>query len=314
MGKTNIAWTDFTWNPIIGCSKVSPGCQNCYAEKMAWRLHMMDVVHYKGLVNTNGWTGKVNFVKSALEKPLHWKTPRKIFVCSMGDLFHESVPFEQIDKVFAIMALCPRHTFQVLTKRPERMAEYFEETMRGDMAGHIQWCARELARGQGRKIMNEAAVTAWPLPNVWLGTTAENQEMADKRIPDLLNCPAAKRFVSVEPMLDSVDITEFEEEDWKCDSCGEFYSHFQDVACNHCGYAERHAEYRNQLDHVIIGAESGPKRRYLDNEHVRDLVRQCKKAGVPVFVKQLHTQDDKMKVLKNIEDFPEDLRIREMPK
>ncbi|MFA6281872.1 MAG: DUF5131 family protein, partial [Candidatus Omnitrophota bacterium] len=144
--STKIEWTNETWNPVVGCSKISEGCENCYAEKMACRLTSMEYAEYDRShdgeasmsdakpvgyydsvtdLSKRQWNGRTVLVESALEKPLHWKKPRKIFVCSMGDLFHESVPFDWVDKVMAIIVLCPQHTFQVLTKRPERMAEYF---------------------------------------------------------------------------------------------------------------------------------------------------------------------------------------------
>ena len=174
---SKITWTDQTWNPIIGCSKTSPGCANCYAEKMAFRqTRMRPGCEYCSVIGDDGrWNGKTEFVKSALEKPLHWRKPRMIFVCSMSDLFHESVPLIWIDKVFNVIAKCPQHTFQILTKRASRMAQYFAFSMHGD------------------------------LKNVWLGVTAEDQQRADERIPHLLNCPAV-RFVSIEPMLGPVNL------------------------------------------------------------------------------------------------------------
>lgn len=182
---TKIKWTNETWNPIIGCSKVSAGCKNCYAEKMAHRLSLMEKTEYYNNVvwwdkkNWGKWNGKTHFVESALDKPFRWKKPRMIFVCSMGDLFHESVSFNFIDEVFSRIYQLPYHTFQILTKRPERMKEYFDGCL---------------------KIMG----------NVWLGVTAENQEQANKRIPVLLQTPAKVRFVSVEPMLGDVDLNEKE--------------------------------------------------------------------------------------------------------
>ena len=175
--STKINWTDETWNPIIGCQKISEGCKNCYAEKMAKRLCSMGKEQYFPVVDPNGWTGKTNFAESQLQKPLKWKKPRMIFVVSMGDLFHESVPFEWIDKVFDVMEEATQHTFQILTKRPEIMYKY----------------------------MVRYGVGAMP-DNIWLGVTAENQEQANKRIPVLLQIPAKIHFVSVEPMLSEIDL------------------------------------------------------------------------------------------------------------
>lgn len=165
---SKIEWTDKTWNPVTGCTKVSPGCKNCYAATMAKRLQAMEKPKYK-----NGFA--VTCHPESLGEPLKWRKPCKIFVCSMGDLFHEDVPFRFIDDVFYAIQACPNHTFQILTKRAERMFEYFKEF-------------------------------GPSLPNVWLGVTAENQEQADKRIPLLLQTPAAVRFVSIEPMLGGVKL------------------------------------------------------------------------------------------------------------
>lgn len=185
--STKISWTDETWNPIIGCQQISEGCKNCYAEKMAKRLCAMGKEQYFPVVDPHGWTGKTNFVESQLEKPLKWKKPRMIFVCSMGDLFHKSVDFQDIIEIFLIMKKCPQHTFQILTKRPDIMRDFFE------YAPNPYW---------------------GNLPNVWLGVTAENQEQANRRIPVLLKIPAKVRFVSVEPMLSEVIIKDIDKLDW----------------------------------------------------------------------------------------------------
>lgn len=275
--KTKISWTDASWNVIVGCSKCSPGCLNCYAEKMAVRLAFMGNEAYAKVVNrgtVNSWNGKTCFNAIALNKPLHWKKPRKIFVCSMGDLFHESVPFEWIDKVFAVMALCPQHTFQVLTKRADRMKEYFNR--------HVKMRTEDFASEMSGKQIR--LTDRWPLPNVWLGVTAENQEMADKRIPILLQTPAAKRFVSVEPMLGPVDLT------YRYDGSGSTITRL------------------DLLDWVIVGAESGAGRRKCVNEWIIKIENQCADAGVPIFVKQI--QDTKTgKLIKDPAGWP-----REFPK
>ena len=168
MSESKIEWTEQTWNPIVGCSKVSAGCKNCYAERMAWRLACMQTSlqrhAYVGTATKRGWTGETHFVESALSIPLKRKKATMYFVCSMSDLFHESVPFEWIDKVFAVMALCPQHTFQVLTKRPARMAEYF----RLKPVKRIMTAARQIATGMGPKIMNEAGVMVYLSPTYGL--------------------------------------------------------------------------------------------------------------------------------------------------
>jgi protein gp37 len=171
---SKIAWTDHTWNPIVGCSKVSPGCANCYAEKMAWRLQVMGQVKYQEVVDEKGWTGSVAFCPKELEKPLHWKKTKRIFVCSMSDFFHPRNTADNMVRVMNVVRKCPKHTFQILTKRPE--------------------------------VAFENSITLDWFKNVWLGVTAENQEWADKRIPILLKIPAAVRFVSLEPLLGPVDL------------------------------------------------------------------------------------------------------------
>ena len=184
---SKIEWTDATWNPVRGCTRVSPGCGGpgdqggCYAERMAARFSKPGQWGHGYAEMVGGkprWTGKVGLAPiDTIEAPLHWMTPRRIFVNSTSDLFHESILDEWIDRMFAIMALCPQHTFQVLTKRPERMRRF------GSLSA------------------------ARPLPNVWLGVSAERQQEADERIPLLLETPAAVRFVSTEPLLGPVDYT-----------------------------------------------------------------------------------------------------------
>ena len=187
-GKTSIEWTDYSWNPIVGCSKCSPGCLNCYAEKMACLLAHMNIRAYQDVTHGNvdnwfrRWNGKTEFRPEELEKPLHWKKPRRIFVCSMGDLFHETVDFENILSVFSIMERCRQHTFMVLTKRPQRML---------DFCGNY-------GIGSGNE---------WPA-NVIAMVTAENQEAADERIPLIWKVPAWVRGVSVEPMLGEIGMAQ----------------------------------------------------------------------------------------------------------
>lgn len=259
-GKTHIQWTDASWNCVIGCSAVSEGCRFCYAERMAHRLGANPrTPEYKGLtvVRDSGpkWTGKVRCLPERLEDPLRWKKPRMIFVNSMSDLFHEDVPFDFIDKVFAVMALAPQRIFQVLTKRPERMREYFnrpelyDRTLREADTFRAEWAnKRPLAR---IPISNPATS---PLPNVWLGVSAEDQKRAEERIPLLLQTPAAVRFVSLEPLLGPVDLS----------------------------YRPR----LGKLNWVIVGGESGPGARPMNPKWARDIRDQCKAAGVPFFFKQ----------------------------
>lgn len=247
--KSAIEWTEATWNPIVGCSIVSPGCTNCYAMGEAARQvrcaagHKRST-HYAGttkiIKGKPVWTGKVARPPDhILTAPLRWKRGRKIFVNSMGDLFHESIPDEWIDRVFAVMALSPQHTFQVLTKRAKRMRAYFERT--GQRAAKIRLTAlKEVS------IRTEAGL---PLPNVWLGVSIERQREYDERKEHLRNTPAAVRFFSMEPLLGPI----------KADYLG---------------------------DWVIVGGESGPNARPMYIEWARSLRDQCAAAGVPFFFKQ----------------------------
>jgi protein gp37 len=184
---SKIQWTTSTWQPVRGCTPASPGCNNCYASRMATRLSGPGKP-YTGLAKGGKWTGKVKCCPEELDKPLRWKKPRRIFVCSMGDLFHKDVPFDFIDDVFRAIAKAPQHVYQILTKRPKRMKEYIEDRVEDSSGGHF---------------------SDWPWNNVWLGTTIEDQKRADERTPVLLQTPAAVRFVSVEPMLEDVGLVEY---------------------------------------------------------------------------------------------------------
>ena len=200
--KSKINWTDATWNVISGCDRVSPGCAYCYAAKMAKRLKAMDNPRYQrdgGRASGPGFG--VTLHPDLLDLPLHWKRPRMVFVNSMSDLFHEKVPDRFIDYVFATMGLAGQHTFQVLTKRPDRMRAYFAPGQYRDMA--VNDAALRLRPDCG---LQPTMMTRWPLPNVWLGISAESQRWADQRIPLLLETPAAVRFVSCEPLLGPLDL------------------------------------------------------------------------------------------------------------
>jgi len=248
--KSKIEWTDVTWNPVTGCTKASAGCQNCYAERMAKRLKAMDASGY-----ADGF--KPTMHPERLTEPMKWKKPKKIFVCSMGDLFHEDVTFDFIGEVFWRMAQEEQHTFQVLTKRPARMVAFFN-WLRGKMdAGLVSLRSDE----------------EWPLPNVWLGVTAENQEMANERIPLLLECPAAPvRFVSCEPLLGPIDFTR-----------AMFGENPRGMNC--FGFTDGFG-YEAFLQWVIVGGESGQKARPMHPEWAWDIRDQCIAADVPLMFKQ----------------------------
>lgn len=239
MSKTKIEWTDDSWNPISGCTPISEGCAHCYAARMAKRLAGR-YGYPKDEPFKPGWPHL-----DKLNEPYHWRTPRRAFVCSMGDLFHDDVPAKAFSDVMNVILDNPQHTFILLTKRPLNMKRLLG-TREPDwkMACRYEY---EL-----------------PLKNLWLGVTAENQRTADERIPILLQIPAAVRFVSVEPMLEPVDLTKVV-----------FESDGSPKGC-----------YLSELDWVICGPETGPGARPCKIDWVRDLQRQCAAASVPFFDKK----------------------------
>lgn len=271
--KTGIEWTDATWNPITGCSVVSAGCKNCYAMKLAG-TRLQHHPSRAGLTHDtkNGpvWTGEVRFNEQWLVQPLRWKKPRMIFVCAHADLFHESVPDEWIDLIFAVMANAPQHKFQVLTKRAERMREYLNDSMRLEKI-YIQWHA---VSGSPREAQG------WPLPNVWLGVSVEDQAAADERIPLLLDTPAAVRWISAEPLLGRVDL---------CETFGMWWNQTMDCfeASHSSGFNRNPRNLaETAIDWVVVGGESGQKARPMHQQWARDLRGQCAAAGVPFLFKQ----------------------------
>lgn len=285
-GRTGIAWTDCTWNPVRGCSRVSEGCRNCYAEKIAARFCGEPESPFYTFARQSParWTGKVELVPDKLEEPLHWRKPRRVFVNSMSDLFHEKLSNEDIASVFGVMAACPHLTFQVLTKRPDRMRAWSAAAPWGGVApgGPADECVISAGVRMGREAF-QVPVVPWPLPNVWLGVSVEDQAAADARIPILLDTPAAVRFVSYEPALGEVS---FDRGGWLRPS----YSSCQqgdrpEIAAIAKAVAAKGGWVG--LDWVIVGGESGPKARPFDVAWARSVVEQCRAAGVPCFVKQL---------------------------
>ncbi|GHG79839.1 phage Gp37/Gp68 family protein [Comamonas sp. JC664] len=298
MADTDIEWADVVWNVVKGCSRKSPGCGGgtpgplkggCYAERMAIRMSGPGQP-YEGLVESTTagprWTGKVVLDEELLDAPLRWKKPRRVFVNSMSDLFHEALSFADIDRVFATMRLAERHTFQVLTKRADRMRKY------------VEW-ARSRSVVEGLEVVPGRPIT-WERahPNVWLGVSVEDQRRADERIPHLLATPAAVRFLSCEPLLRPVDLSR-----WlprvryylaRCSGCGhtassEFFGELRnhddaDVACPVCGHLMQ--DEVPGLSWVIVGGESGPGARPMHPVWARRLRDQCVGAGVPFFFKQ----------------------------
>lgn len=281
---SKIEWTQQTWNPIVGCSIVSPGCTNCYAMKMAARLKAMSPgSHYKGTTRkVNGkavWTGKLALAPDeTLLAPLRRKKPTIYFVNSMGDLFHEDVPDAWIDKVFAVMALCPQHKFQVLTKRSTRMREYVKQMQ--DRWLLIEQIASDMGHNPRELDAFDWLANKHFLPNVWLGVSAEDQTRADERIPDLLATPAAVRFVSAESLLGPIDFT--------------YFTPAHDLSFAASCHTGSDGVTRDDLfgrpveglDWIIVGGESGKGARPMHPQWARVIRDQCKAAGTAFFFKQ----------------------------
>jgi protein gp37 len=275
--RSAIEWTDATWNPIVGCSIVSPGCTNCYAMSMAARIDKMTLSsHYEGLTKqVNGkqvWTGKLARAPYYIfTAPLRWKRPRRIFVNSMGDLFHEDVPDAWIDTVFAVMVIAHEHIYQVLTKRSARMRAYFSDELK--MRGRIYDAAEKLSTEKfgSRSI----GLGVWPLPNVWLGVSAENQHWLVQRATDLVETPAAVRFLSCEPLLNPLDLTPFifPVNQW---------AHLGGDWLNNYPFCYP----KNRINWIIAGGESGPGARPMHPDWARSIRDQCAAAGVAFFFKQ----------------------------
>lgn len=309
---SSIEWTDATWNPVVGCRRVSEGCRNCYAERMAARVVSMSRARnastpYERVVRLGDdgaprplWNGRAVTLPERLADPLRWRKPRRVFVNSMSDLFHEDVPDEFIAAVFGVMAATPQHTYQVLTKRPARAVEWLEGHPGGEPAA---WAARAellnsgvwaegdpgLTKGSARTLIDLAESfgepAPWPLPNVWLGVSVEDQATADERIPLLLDCPAAVRFVSYEPALGPVDFAPWlAPEPEGCPCCRGTLRRLVRTLRRREALQGRLSV---GLDWIIVGGESGPDARRFELQWARDTIMAGRKAGVPVFVKQL---------------------------
>lgn len=272
-GNTTIEWATDSWNPVRGCSIVSPGCTNCYAMKQAHRFSGKGRA-YEGLTKlTRGgpvWTGKVRTVPELLDQPLRWKKPRRIFVNSMSDLFHEDVPDEFIAALWWTMTAAHWHTFQILTKRAKRMQRWV--AAHGGQSGWHASCFEKLT---GK------AAPGWRLQDprssahIWLGVSVEDQARADERIPVLLQTPAAVRWISAEPLLGPVSLRWLAAWDGKA------------LKPRGHGTVTDHLDGARRLDWVVVGGESGPGARPFNIQWARSIVSQCKEAGMPVFVKQL---------------------------
>lgn len=274
--NSKIEWTDATWNPVTGCSWASPGCDNCYAATMTRRLAAMGQTKYAQLTTAKHFNGRIATHESELQKPLRWRKPRRVFVNSMSDLFHPRVPFEFVNQVFVMMALAHKHIFQLLTKRPERMKMYFDDhccEVESEIAkierkgGHRGWLA-------GRW-MRRDPIETWPLPNVQLGTSVEDQQLADERIPRLLACPATVRFLSCEPLLGPMNLFCR----YKAGARANVLK-LSDIAPCQAARDDR------ALHWIIAGGESGPGARPMHPDWVRSIRDQCTAASVPFFFKQ----------------------------
>lgn len=321
--NTAIEWTDATWNPVRGCSRVSEGCRNCYAERQAARFASPPVAgvgqddsdaspggpFYGFVTKVNGhaaWTGKVELVEKHLMDPLKWRTSRKVFVNSMSDLFHEELTDEAIDRVFAVMVAAYWHQFQILTKRAGRLPSYIEGLRK-------RWIG---ATGLAYPGPNINGPFKWPAPNIWLGVSVEDQKTADERVPLLLQTPAAVRFVSYEPALGPVD---FESIPF---CLRDNHPTAADVKVDNplCFHYIRHGT--PGINWIIVGGESGPGARPFNIDWARNTVAQCRAAGVACFVKQLGAKvfdSGHVHILLNDHkggkpnEWPADLRVREFP-
>lgn len=278
---SKIEWTNKTWNPTVGCSKVSAGCQNCYAIKDQYRMAKNPNSKISsvssGLTEKRGnrleWTGQVKFLPARLEQPLHWCKPRMVFVNSQSDLFHESITDEELDQIFAVMALTPQHTYQVLTKRPKRMYDYCKSLGKHNTEDRL---SKAIAKINPNGSAWYEMRGGWCLPNLWLGVTVENQQTANERIPLLLQTPAAIRFLSCEPLLERVDLRQVGQGAEIWDSLnGQFLK--DDYSLDVCP----------TLDWVIVGGESGHNARPCDIDWIESIVTQCVEANISCFVKQL---------------------------
>lgn len=283
--STTIEWTDSTWNPVTGCTKVTPGCDNCYAETFAECWRGTAGHHFEGGFD-------LTLRPNALTMPLRWRKPRKVFVNSMSDLFHKDVPDEYIAKVFAVMALTPQHTYQVLTKRHGRMRSLLNSS---DFRTACETAQAVLVNDDATPMSRyerEQKTSQWwsdfakPLRNVWLGVSVEDQKRADLRIPALLDTASAVRFLSCEPLLGPIDLIGPDHENHERDWDG------ADYICLDCSTDDQTVAWRIAdktlpgIDWVIAGGESGPGARPMSPDWARSLRDQCTAADVPFLFKQ----------------------------
>lgn len=316
--KTKIAWADSTWPVINGCRRVTEGCRNCYAERLCG-TRLKHNEWYAGLTDPTPdgprWNGKWRLNEPHLNDPLRWRDPRWIFPCDRGDLFFEPVPFEVIDKVFAVMALAPQHRFLVLTKRPERAAEYAERILRSpDVVAHAAIHLGVWEDADSIYDQVHADIKAGPLENVWIGTSIHDQSSAEEFLDALFKVPAANYFVSYEPALGYADL-----KPWLHESDCPVLEGHADCVCK-----DREGPREKRLGLVIVGGESD--QNYKARPHrlsvARSVIWNCKVAGVPVFNKQLGScpiaGDGEVLPLAHRAgadkaEWPKELRVQQMP-
>lgn len=305
--RSNVGWTDASWPITTGCEPNSEGCDGCYAAELT-SGRLAHLPKYAGLAVAGKFTGEVRLHPHLLDQPLHWRKPRRIFVCSMSDLFHADVPDDFIARAFAVMAVTPHHTYQVLTKRHARLRALLSSP--AFVATVLQFLSpgrnadlgdRSIAEGQAAARI--AGGRLWPLPNVHIGVSVENQKWADIRIPSLVDTPAAVRWLSIEPMLGPVDLTPWMPAGtcrWQCGACRRFYAGPLLRSCPGCGrdgyWSGSHAGNGHPggqpLGWVVVGGESRqphhPPRR-MDPDWPRTILATAAAASTPVFVKQAGT-------------------------
>jgi protein gp37 len=283
--KTEIAWTDSTVNIVTGCTKVSAGCRDCYAKLLHDRRHK---AYLEGKKLPEQYSTPFEVVRLHPERlriPLSWKRGRKIFICSTSDLFHEDVPFEFILKFYNIAIEAQQHTFQILTKRPERALEFYK------------WAHREY------------------FANIWFGVSIENQVEAERRLPCLAKIPAAVKFISAEPLLGALHITPFIGHTLHHCSCGwhetemKLFPQGRNWLCPTC---KQYTENYIGVSWVIVGGESGNYARPMAVEWAAEIRNQCKEAGTAFFMKQF-SQLDHPKTFRDFNKFPAHLQLREFP-
>lgn len=351
MQDTSISWSDISWNPVRGCSRISPGCTNCYAEALAARHSVVsekrmsppfeDFAEFRivGGRKEAHWTGKVELIESKLLEPLSWRRKALKFraehgrkpraFISMSDLFHESLPDEAIDRVFAVAALTPGINYMLLTKRADRMARWFDAITEGGFTRRFDVLMQA-------DQVEPTLMIPWPLPNVALGVSVESQKYANERIPHLLRTPAPMKFISYEPALESVD-WEYPESIWP--KGPQMCCPGPSMECG-CMGLPVDPPLIHGINMIIVGGESGPGARPFDIAWARSTVKQCRAAGVAPFVKQMGSKPERLMSInaalelhrfagrnpdkpepqyfrdrkgEDMSEWPEDLRVREWP-